>query len=490
MQSISYQQARKNNTTRSLDLAHVSVPFRLQSDDRFFFFGSCVARQMESSLRVRGLNVISTSPAFPREEAPLGLHPQDRYFVPVIVQEIAWAFGKERFPTESLVQMPRNMWADLQLPTRARAVTFERALARRAELERYFSRIAEANVIVVDLCGADLWFDRATSLALNAVPPDWFARRHPDRFEYQIWNHEDCYEALRALRGTLLAIPGVTRIILTVSRQPLSRTFRPTDVTQARSAESSSLVVAAAKLASECEDVAYFPIFEALSAKDPSEVFDMHDHVRHELLDGAMAAMLHAYGIYEGVTLETDYDEAAYLRANPDVAEAVRAGSLRSGYHHWYAQGRAQGRVASAVDVAQDVPIEPGAMRVRIATTIPGSVPTDRRFGVDVELENRGSAAYETAGRYPVHLCYRWYDAEGNWTEVGRSLHTALPRALMPGESTTLRAIVATPKNAGRHVLAVTLVQQNVAWFDDVDPANVFRADVLVESWGLDGEAS
>ena len=485
MQSISYEQARKNQTARRLDLAYVRMPFRLQSTDRFFFFGSCTARQMERAFRLRGLDVLSTSPAFPRDEVALGNHPHDRYFVPVLSQEIAWAFGKERFPTESLVPMPRNLWADLQFPTRARAVTHARALARRAEVERYFSRLEEATVAVIDLCGADLWFDRTMGLALNAVPPDWFARRHPERFEYQMWDRDDCYEALRALRQMIMDVSAVTRVIVTVNRQPLFRTFRPTDVTQAEAAEKSTLVGAAAKLVAECEDVAYFPIFEALSAMRDDEVYDAHDHVREELLDGAMAAMLHACGVYDPATAESDYDETAYLRANPDVSEAVRAGSVRSGYHHWYAQGRAQGRVAAALELAQDVPIEAGAMRVRLATKIPGSVPTDRRFVLEIELENLGPAVFETAGQYPVYLCYRWYDAAGTWTEIGHSVHTALPGALMPGESTTLKAIVATPKSAGRHVLAVTLLQQNVAWFDDVDPANGFRGVVVVDDWDV-----
>ena len=485
MRSISYEQARQNLTRRRLDLAYVTMPFRLQPDDRFFFFGSCTARQMERAFRVRGLNVLSTSPAYPSHEATPGTYPHDRYFVPVIVQEIAWALGKETFPRESLVPMPRNLWADLQLPVRARAVTHARALARRADLEAYFSRLGDATVAVIDLCGADLWFDRTASLALNGVPPDWFARRHPDRFEYQLWDHDDCYEALRTLRQMMLGLSAVNRIILTVNRQPLTRTFRPGNVTQADTAEKSSLVVAATKLAADYEDVAYFPVLEALSAMRPDEVYDAHDHVREELLDGTVAAMLHACGIYDAAAVETDYDEAAYLRANPDVAEAVRVGRIPSGYHDWYARGRAQGRAAPAVELAHAAPIEHSAMRVRIATTMPASVPTDRKFALEVELENLGSAAYETAGRYPVYFCYRWYDAAGSWTEVGRSLHTPLPGPLMPGESTTLTAVVATPKSAGRHVLAVTLLQQNVAWFDDVDSANGCRGVVLVDDWDV-----
>ena len=480
MRAIGYEQARKNLTTRTLELAHVVMPFRLRSDDRFFFFGSCTARQMESSLRLRALDVLSTSPALPPGEVPLGSHVEDRYYAPVMTQEIAWACGQQPFPTDSLVAMPRGMWADLQLPTRARSVSRERALERRRELERYFARVAEATVAVIDLCGADLWFDRETGIWLNAIPPDWFARRRTDRFEYQSWDHDDCYESLRALRAALLGMSPITRIIVTVNRQRRYRTFRPTDVTQAMVAEQSTLLSATAKLVAECEDVAYFPMFEAFSAMQPRDVYDAHDHVRQELLDASMAAMLHAFGVYDAVSLESDYDEAEYLRASPTVEEAVRAGTTRSAYHHWYAAGRPQVAVVQAPD---EVRLEPSEMRARIVTVLPSTVPTDRRFAVEVEVENRGPRAYEATGRHPVSLCYRWYDADGRWAEVGRSLHTMLRETLMPGTSSTYTAAVATPQSAGRYVLAMTMLQHDVAWFDDIDPANGFRGEVTVESW-------
>lgn len=40
------------------------------------------------------------------------------------------------------------------------------------------------------------------------------------------------------------------------------------------------------------------------------------------------------------------FDEAWYLSAYPDVAEAVRTGALGSGYEHWEASGKAEGRLA------------------------------------------------------------------------------------------------------------------------------------------------
>lgn len=39
-----------------------------------------------------------------------------------------------------------------------------------------------------------------------------------------------------------------------------------------------------------------------------------------------------------------DFDEEAYLQQNPDVAEAVRAGSLSSGFAHYFQQGHREGR--------------------------------------------------------------------------------------------------------------------------------------------------
>src|ERR1041385_6654565 len=44
-----------------------------------------------------------------------------------------------------------------------------------------------------------------------------------------------------------------------------------------------------------------------------------------------------ASGFYEHDLI---YDEAAYLRQNPDVADAVRSRAVRSGYQHWIRFGR------------------------------------------------------------------------------------------------------------------------------------------------------
>jgi hypothetical protein len=45
-----------------------------------------------------------------------------------------------------------------------------------------------------------------------------------------------------------------------------------------------------------------------------------------------------------------DFDEADYLRCNPDVESAVRAGDVASGYLHFLLHGRKEGRPRATRD--------------------------------------------------------------------------------------------------------------------------------------------
>ena len=229
--------------------------------------------------------------------------------------------------------------------------------------------------------------------------------------------------------------------------------------------------------------VAAYPLFEALTWPDQSRTFDEHAHVRDDRMDEAMAAMLHAFGLYVDVALEGDYDEAAYLAGKPDVAEAVAAGRLTSGYRHWYAEGRPLAAEA-APESAEEADV--ASLGVRLRAVVPERVPSARRFALDVDIENVGTVTYRSTGPRPVYLCYRWFDAAGAWTEIGRSVHTALAAPLDPGRAITRSAVVATPNVAGRYTLALTLLKQNVAWFDDLDAANGQRSEVVVEAWDAD----
>ena len=64
-----------------------------------------------------------------------------------------------------------------------------------------------------------------------------------------------------------------------------------------------------------------------------------------------------------------------------------------------------------------------------------------------------------------VHLSYRWIDADGNVIPVeGRRFN--LPAPVEPGATAAVAFAPAEPPGAAR--VRLTLVQELVAWFDDV----------------------
>ncbi len=50
-----------------------------------------------------------------------------------------------------------------------------------------------------------------------------------------------------------------------------------------------------------------------------------------------------------GFNSQSEFDEAYYLEDNTDVAQAVQQGIVESGWHHYLAQGKAEGRQAKII---------------------------------------------------------------------------------------------------------------------------------------------
>jgi hypothetical protein len=122
----------------------------------------------------------------------------------------------------------------------------------------------------------------------------------------------------------------------------------------------------------------------------------------------------------------------------------------------------------------------PSSMRAPLDATLPGSMTAGTVVTVACTVRHDGDVPFATAGKHPVFLCYRWYDARGSLTEVGRSIHTALPASIAPGASAGIAMRIAAPRYEGRYRLRVALLQSEIAWFDDVDPRNGVEAAVAV----------
>jgi FkbM family methyltransferase len=90
---------------------------------------------------------------------------------------------------------------------------------------------------------------------------------------------------------------------------------------------------------------------------------------------------------------------------------------------------------------------------------------------VPLRVTNRTRAWFSSTFPYhPVHVAYRVRDANGA-TVVADGHRTSFDRPLAPGATTTLDVAVVLPETAGDYEIALTLVQEAFAWFDDLNPA-------------------
>ncbi len=324
----------------------IEPKFRLRDDDVFFCIGSCFARSIEEQLMYRDLKVTSNNLSRRRGEwhgRPSGL--ANKFTTPSILNELRWAFGEAEFPPDSL--MPdANGWRDLQLAPGSALVTRERALERRTDLTAYFQRIRDASVLVITLGLVEAWYDRVNELFLNGAPTMWATRREPGRFALTVTNYTDNMAHLDEIVA-LLGRHGRAdlRIVVTVSPVPMSETFTGSDVIAANLYSKSCLRAAAEDIARRYDHVQYFPSYDAVVTSPRRSAYSSIDEI-HVLEDAVRAVTTHFLSTF-GIDRECSYpefDEPEYLQANLDVRDAVTDGLWGSGYDHWRAHGRREGR--------------------------------------------------------------------------------------------------------------------------------------------------
>jgi len=119
-------------------------------------------------------------------------------------------------------------------------------------------------------------------------------------------------------------------------------------------------------------------------------------------------------------------------------------------------------------------PLLPEACRVGIEADVPDELPADSVLALDCLLENRGPAILVSAPPNPVHLSYRWLPA------ASEGLRSLLPEAIPPASSRSCRLTLQTPPRPGKYTLVITLVQEQVSWFDELDERNALVRPVRV----------
>ena len=119
--------------------------------------------------------------------------------------------------------------------------------------------------------------------------------------------------------------------------------------------------------------------------------------------------------------------------------------------------------------------------RVSPVVTLPGRIAAGETVVLNCRLTNRANVFLVSVPPNPVHLSYKWLRADTGQALAIEGVRTTLPRALLPLGSDTLKMRVQAPDEPGDYILRITLVQELVAWFDDIDLSNSVSGPVRVE---------
>jgi hypothetical protein len=124
--------------------------------------------------------------------------------------------------------------------------------------------------------------------------------------------------------------------------------------------------------------------------------------------------------------------------------------------------------------------------RASCRTTLRAVIPEEMRAAdeltISLRLTNRAAVVLDSDFPYQTQLGYRWYDERGRELDPDVSVRSPLPRAIPPGQTVPAAMRVVAPSMSGRYALRLSLVQEGVAWFDDIDPSNGIEVPVRVSA--------
>ena len=96
----------------------------------------------------------------------------------------------------------------------------------------------------------------------------------------------------------------------------------------------------------------------------------------------------------------------------------------------------------------------------------PSEVRADENFVASVEVFNRSAFVLGSMLPAPVHISYHWLSGDAGTEVVRDGLRTLIRPPLAPGVKRRFEASIVAPSLPGTYVLKLTLVQENVQWFD------------------------
>jgi acetolactate synthase I/II/III large subunit len=157
------------------------------------------------------------------------------------------------------------------------------------------------------------------------------------------------------------------------------------------------------------------------------------------------------------------------------VRQGFRTNPLRAAEQDQHALFRELGVRPARLWAVGD-PLSASACRVRVTANVPEKLEPGTVHEFECVVENVGDAILVSAPPNPVHISYRWVGPK----QTIEGVRSILPEALPPGAERICRFTLRAPEERGDYRLTVTLVQEQVAWFDDLDERNAWSGQVQI----------
>ena len=115
------------------------------------------------------------------------------------------------------------------------------------------------------------------------------------------------------------------------------------------------------------------------------------------------------------------------------------------------------------------------------AKSPPEAVGVSELFWLDVDVTNATSETLHSRPPFsPVHLSYHWLDKVGRTMCVWDGYRSGLYPDAPANTTTCCTMMIVAPDQPGQYLLQISMVQEEVSWFEQVRPGVLQEFDVLV----------
>ena len=112
---------------------------------------------------------------------------------------------------------------------------------------------------------------------------------------------------------------------------------------------------------------------------------------------------------------------------------------------------------------------------------VPKMVRTSERFWVDVKVTNATpETLHSRPPVWPVHLTYHWIDRATGSATIWDGYRSGLYPDAPPNSITLCTIMIIAPEQPGQYLLQISMVQEEVCWFEQAKPEILQEFDLLV----------